>query len=285
MIKALILLYMIWGCNWVVMKVSTAYFPPVLFVACRALMAAAVLLLVCAFRHTFWPEQKYWPWIFLTGVSQIVLNNAAMQIGIVTLSAGLVAVLNYTMPVFMAILAHFFLNERLTKRKCFGIFLSMAGLCLLMNIHFDNHIGAMLIVLGGALGWAVSGVILKLKLGGCDMITCTAWQMALGGIVLVFWATGSGQTTVIWNLTSVSALLSNVLLAGAAGFFLWNYILRHMEASKAGTAILVVPAIGVLSGILFLGETLTWNIALGMILILAGVVIIVRKHSSHILHR
>lgn len=285
MIKALILLYMIWGYNWVVMKVSTAYFPPVLFVACRALMAAAVLLLVCAFRHTFWPERKYWPWIFLTGVSQIVLNNAAMQIGIVTLSAGLVAVLNYTMPVFMAILAHFFLNERLTKRKCFGIFLSMAGLCLLMNIHFDNHIGAMLIVLGGALGWAVSGVILKLKLGGCDMITCTAWQMSLGGIVLAFWATGSGQTTVIWNLTSVSALLYNVLLAGAAGFFLWNYILQHMEASKAGTAILVVPAIGVLSGILFLGEMLTWNIALGMILILAGVVIIVRKHSSHILHR
>lgn len=285
MIKALILLYIIWGYNWVVMKVSTAYFPPVLFVACRALMAAAVLLLVCAFRHTFWPERKYWPWIFLTGVSQIVLNNAAMQIGIVTLSAGLVAVLNYTMPVFMAILAHFFLNERLTKRKCFGIFLSMAGLCLLMNIHFDNHIGAMLIVLGGALGWAVSGVILKLKLGGCDMITCTAWQMALGGIVLAFWATGSGQTTVIWNLTSVSALLYNVLLAGAAGFFLWNYILQHMEASKAGTAILVVPAIGVLSGILFLGEMLTWNIALGMILILASVVIIVRKHSSHILHR
>ena len=109
--------------------------------------------------------------------------------------------------------------------------------------------------------------------------------MALGGIVLAFWATGSGQTTVIWNLTSVSALLYNVLLAGAAGFFLWNYILQHMEASKAGTAILVVPAIGVLSGILFLGEMLTWNIALGMILILAGVVIIVRKHSSHILHR
>lgn len=36
MIKALILIYIIWGYNWVVMKVSTAYFPPVLFVACRA---------------------------------------------------------------------------------------------------------------------------------------------------------------------------------------------------------------------------------------------------------
>ena len=39
MVKALILIYIIWGYNWVVMKVSTAYFPPVLFVACRALMA------------------------------------------------------------------------------------------------------------------------------------------------------------------------------------------------------------------------------------------------------
>ena len=117
------------------------------------------------------------------------------------------------------------------------------------------------------------------------MITCTAWQMALGGLILAVWAAASGQTAVIWNVTSVSALLYNVFLAGAAGFFLWNYILQHMEASKAGTAILVVPAIGVLSGILFLGETLTWNIALGMTLNLTGVVIIVRKHSSHILHR
>ncbi len=280
MIKALLLLYFIWGFNWIVMKLSTAFFPPVLFVSYRAVLGALVLLAVCAWRHLLIPEKKYWPWIFLSGMTQVVLNNAAMQIGIVSLSAGLVAVLNYTMPVFMAILAHFFLNERLTRRKVLGIATAMAGLCLLMNVHFDANFQAICIVLLGALGWAIAGVILKLKLTACDVLQCTAWQMAIGAVVLFLWAEGSGQTTVIWTPVSVAALLYNGLLAAAAGFFLWNYILQHMEAAKAGVAVLVVPVIGVLGGVLCLGEVLTWNIALGMVLILLGVASIVYKKQA-----
>ena len=50
------------------------------------------------------------------------------------LGAGLVAVLNYSMPVWMALMAHFFLGEHLTRRKVMGIIVSMAGMCLLMNV-------------------------------------------------------------------------------------------------------------------------------------------------------
>ena len=57
-----------------------------------------------------------------------------MQMGIKDLDAGLVAVLNYSMPVWVAILAHFFLNEKLTKRKALGVVVSMIGLVILMHI-------------------------------------------------------------------------------------------------------------------------------------------------------
>lgn len=127
MMRALFLLYAIWGFNWVVMKTANAYFPPVLFVAFRFLIGAAVMLSVCAWRRIPVPERKYWKWIAATGILQIAVNNVCMQIGMYSLTAGVVSVLNYTMPVWMAILAQLFLKERLTLRKIAGIAICIAA--------------------------------------------------------------------------------------------------------------------------------------------------------------
>jgi drug/metabolite transporter (DMT)-like permease len=92
------------------------------------------------------------------------------------------------------------------------------------------------------------------------------------------------QGPVTWNATAVACLVYNGVLASALAFFLWNFILTQMEASKASIATLVVPVVGVLCGIIFLGETMYWNTALGMILILAGILLIVLQKSPLKLH-
>ena len=114
MAKALCLIYLIWGMNWVVMKTANTFFPPITFVAYRFLFGALVLLSVWFWLHLPLPKKKYWPWIFLTGILQMGLNNIAAQTSMLTLGAGMVSVLNYSMPVFAAVLAHFLLGERLT---------------------------------------------------------------------------------------------------------------------------------------------------------------------------
>ena len=149
MMRALFLLYAIWGFNWVVMKTANAYFPPVLFVAFRFLIGAAVMLSACAWRRIPVPERKYWKWIAATGILQIAVNNVCMQIGMYSLTAGVVSVLNYTMPVWMAILAQLFLKERLTLRKIAGIAICIAGLFVLMDIHDLGNMTAVSIVLAG----------------------------------------------------------------------------------------------------------------------------------------
>ena len=82
--------------------------------------------------------------------------------------------------------------------------------------------------------------------------------------------------------TAAACLLYNGILAAAVGFFLWNYILAHMEAGKAGVAILVVPVVGVVSGILVLGEAFTWHTALGILLVLGGVLLIVKPRRPRL---
>lgn len=198
MMRVLFLLYAIWGFNWVVMKTANAYFPPVLFVAFRFLIGAAVMLSVCAWRRIPVP---------MTAVS---------------------------------------------------------------------------IVLAGAAAWAASGIILKRHLQDSPPLQYSAWQMVVGSLLLFIVALIVPQPSIHWTTTAAACLLYNGILAAAVGFFLWNYILAHMEAGKAGVAILVVPVVGVVSGILVLGEAFTWHTALGILLVLGGVLLIVKPRRPRL---
>ena len=285
MIKALLAIYIIWGFNWVAMKEATLFFPPVLFACYRFALGAAILLAVNAWLRLPLPPRRYWKWIAVTGLLQIAGNNAAMQMGIKELDAGLVAVLNYSMPVWVAILAHFFLNEKLTKRKGFGVVVSMVGLVILMHIDSLGSASSLFITIGGAISWAVANIVIKYqntKLHGqdCNMIQYTAWQMTIGAAALFLWTTFMETGSVTWTPMSIACLAYNGLLASAVAFFLWNYVLTRMEASKASVAILAVPVVGVVCGILFLGERLYVSTAAGMILILAGIFLIVAQNTK-----
>ena len=75
----------------------------------------------------------------------------------------------------------------------------------------------------------------------------------------------------VWCTASVMVVVYNGLIASAIAFLMWTYVLQNMEAGKASIAILVVPVVGVIGGIVFLGETVTLKTAIGMLLVAAGV--------------
>lgn len=286
MIKALLALYIIWGFNWVVMKEATLFFPPVLFSCYRFVIGAVVLIGITLWCRMPLPTKRYWPWIIVTGLLQIAVNNAAVQIGVTSLGAGLVAVVNYSMPVWMSILAYFMLHETLTKRKILGIVLSMVGMYVLMNVDIIGDMTGLLLTIGGAIAWAVAAVIVKYQdkvmhrqqqKETCTMIQYTTWQIAVGALFLWVYAMLFEQGQVTWSPMAVSCLAYNGVLASALAFFLWNYILTKMEASKAGVASLGVPVVGVICNVIFMHEAVHWNTAVGMILILAGIFLIVAQ--------
>lgn len=292
MAKALFILYLIWGFNWVVMKEATLFFPPVLFSCYRFVIGAVVLIGITLWCRMPLPPKRYWTWIIATGLLQIAVNNAAIQIGVTSLGAGLVAVVNYSMPVWMSILAYFILHETLTKRKILGIVLSMVGMYVLMDVEIVGDITGLLLTIGGAIAWAIAAVIVKYQdkvmhrqqqKETCTMIQYTTWQIAAGALFLWVYAMLFEQGQVTWTPMAVSCLAYNGVLASALAFFLWNYILTKMEASKAGVASLGVPVVGVICNVIFMHEAVHWNTAVGMVLILAGIFLIVaqriRQHS------
>ena len=104
-IPQLLLLYLIWGFNWVVMRVANDYFPPVFFVAVRFSIGAIALLIFCAVRGKLIPPRKFWPWIAITGVLMMSINNMAVQICTKFIGAGLTALLDYMQSIIVCILA------------------------------------------------------------------------------------------------------------------------------------------------------------------------------------
>lgn len=275
MAKALCLIYLIWGMNWVVMKTANTFFPPITFVAYRFLFGALVLLAVWRWLHLPLPKKKYWPWIFLTGILQMGLNNIAAQTSMLTLGAGMVSVLNYSMPVFAAVMAHFLLGERLTWRKGAGIVLAIAGMAVLMDVHAGGDVTAICIGLLSAVFWGLASIFVKLKLSDVNPISLTTWQMVCASLSLLAYTAIVPQGEVVWNTESVLCLIYNGVLASALAFFLWSWILQHIEVSKASVAVLAVPVVGVVGGILCLGEPMTLHIFFGMIMIMAGIYIVV----------
>ena len=149
------------------MKVALDYFPPVLFSAFRFLLGAGILLMICFYKRIPLPRKEDLKWYAICGVLQTSYMFIVNQLALQYLDAGLTSLLVYTMPIWFAFLAHFFIGERLTSLKVLALALGIFGLFMVMEINpFQlNWNGVSLIaqlaVLSGALAWAISDIICK----------------------------------------------------------------------------------------------------------------------------
>lgn len=266
------LLCLIWGFNWVVMKLGNGALPPVLFAALRFTTGAVVLFGVAYFRRIPLPTKRDLKWYALCGFLQTTYFNIAIQISLNYISTGLTSVLTYSMPLFLSIMAHFSIpGERLTPRKTIGIAIGLLGLCFAMDTHFDGEFWAIVLALSSAISWALSNVIIKRKLQHCNNVQFTTWQMALGAVGLILYSVFFEHGTSHWGVMPILYVLFAGIVASSLGFVLWFHILAKTEASKASIFLLLVPVVGVLSGWLILHEQLKLATLIGIVLVLVGI--------------
>lgn len=270
-----VLLCLIWGFNFVIMKLGNGAFPPVQFAALRFLTGTIVLFGIMLWKKSFLPRKGEMKWFLLCGILQTMYFNIAIQISLVYINAGLTSVLTYSMPLFLSILAHYFIpGESLHKWKLLGVCIGVAGLFVAMDIHLDGNLWAMLLGLSSAVSWAIANLIIKKKLQHTDKLQFTSWQMLFGtiGLFLYSFIIEDGQAH--FTLTSISYILFSGILASALAFLLWSHILSTTEASKASIMLLLVPIVGIISGWLFLHEQLKLITVVGISLVLTGIWIV-----------
>jgi drug/metabolite transporter (DMT)-like permease len=271
---ALAFLVLVWGYNWVVIKLAVLDASPFTFAASRTLGGGIALVVVALvlrkpLRPQF-PAAYFWIGLFQTA-GFIGLSTWA----VVTAQAGQVAILVYTMPLWVSLLAWPLLGERIGAWQGVAIAIALAGVaCMFGPLHAVGPAAWLAIIAG--LAWAI-GIVLTKRLqqrARPDVYELSMWQMLFGGIVLAIVALAVPGHATTWTARYVFAITYNVVLATAIAYVVWMFVLDALPARDAGMGSLGTPVVGTLGAWLQLGEVPTRLSALGMLLIVAGLVVL-----------
>ncbi len=272
----LALLSLIWGYNWVVMKLASHYAGPFKFTALRCILGALVLFAVLLVRRDALRLVAPGPTLLL-GLLQTAAFTGLAQWALVSGSAGKTAVLVYTMPFWLLLMAWPLLGERLQRAQWPAVILAAAGLVLIIE---PWRLGGTLLsdglAIASGLAWAASAIVAK-KLRArhrVGLLSLTAWQMLFGALALTGVALAVPEPPLVVSAELIAATAFIAIIGTGLGWLMWLYVLDQMPASTAGLGSLAVPAIGVLASWLQLGERPGAAELAGMLLISAGLALL-----------
>lgn len=220
-------------------------------------------------------------YLTILAVTGICISMTLCQVGLLKSNANTAAVIICSNPVFTMIFAHFLVNDRFTKRKAVVLVLSLLGLVFVAN-PFDMAEGntpeGILCVLTAAVLFGLFSAIGKMRVAVLGGLTQNSFSFLIGSAILFAALLISGQP-VVQGITAAS--LPVLLYAGVVvtGFGYWSY-LKAIELSGpsfASVAFFIKPVIACILSAVILSETITWTTVIGVILVLTGSVINMRK--------
>jgi len=270
-----------WGFNWTAMKVALSEVPPWTFRSfCLGLGSAVLFAALRAGGQPLTVPRAQWGRLALLAFFNITCWNMLVAFGVALIPSGRAAILAYTMPVWSVPLSIWLLHERITARKLGGLALGIAALALLLGERLfdlsEAPLGSLL-VLGAALTWALGTVLQKRFPMSMPAGAYTAWIMLLGGLpiflgTLLFEDLASLRGVGFW---AWSGVFYNVLVSFAFAHWAWIKIATSVPVSVFSISMLIIPVIGVLSGIAFLGERPSWAEVAALVLVLVALATVI----------
>lgn len=274
-------LTLVWGCNWTAMKIAIADVTPFTFrTLCLGLGSGVLFAFLRASRQPLAIPRDQWKRLALLAFFNITCWNLLVVYGLSMMPSGRAAILAYTMPAWAIPLSILLLGERLTARKLLGLALGMSGMALLVWDEFHRIQGAplgALLVLGAAFTWAIGTILQKKYPVRAPLAGYTAWLMLVGGVPIYLGALffeDVGKLADI-GLTSALAVTYNVLLAFAWAHWAWIKIATSVSVTVFSLSMLVIPVVGVFSGMLFLGEQPGWSEFAALVFVLGSLATVI----------
>jgi drug/metabolite transporter (DMT)-like permease len=206
--------------------------------------------------------------------------NVLAVYGVTFMESGRAAILAYTFPVWGVLLGVWFLREPLTGKRLGGVLLGLLGMLLLLGEEIRavgrSPTGALLLI-ASAISWAVSTAIMKRWPVKLPTTSFTGWQMLLALVPLLSGALifekGSFSplelsTGPLWGLI-YNAIVSSIFCNWA-----WIKIATHAPISVSSLSTLMIPIVGVFSGMLVLGERPQWSDFAALVLVVAALAVV-----------
>jgi drug/metabolite transporter (DMT)-like permease len=278
-VARLVALAAIWSLSFVFIRVLAEPLGPVWTATLRMVVAGVALCGYFALVGDRADVRRRWRAYLFVGAVNSAAPFVLFAWAAGTLPASYLVVLNAAAPMFTAVLASAWLGERLGLVKGAGLVLGALGVALVSGAGplapTPAVAAAVAASLGAALCYAIAGLWLKRHGAGLEPRAIAGWSQLFAGAAMLPIALPfpiPGPITP-WALTNLAAL---ALVCSAVAYLLYFRLIRDIGPTRAMTVTFLMPALGMLWGVVFLDETVTAPMLAGAALVVAGTVAVLR---------
>jgi drug/metabolite transporter (DMT)-like permease len=273
-----LLLALIWGSSFMWIKVAVADVSPFVLVTFRVFFAVLGILAIILITRGKFPLQKRWIGVFaFLGFFNVTLPFLLISWSEQYITSGMASILNSTVTLFTFLFASFFIaEERMTWLKVLGIILGFAGVVVISLDDIGSGLGNMqvgvIVSLIASACYGAANVFGRINTKGLEPNAQAFGQLTAAFIFIIPAAIIFDPTFILPNKPITwFALVLLGLLNTAVATWLFYSLLNSVGSTRTSLVAYFIPLVGVILGILFMGESLSWNLFIGALMIVGGV--------------
>ena len=275
-----ITLGLIWSSSFLWIKIAVQEIGPMTLVAFRVLFGLLAAGAAVFIQRVPWPaDRKTWTAFIIIGITSVAIPFFLISWGEQKIDSAVAAILNATVPLFTIVIAHLFLHDdRMTVQKVLGLLVGFIGVIVLLSEDIGASSGSIIAqgaVILASLFYAASAVYARrttvhapgLVRGAAPLVSATALMWIAAPVIEHPFKIP--ELPITW----IALLWLGILGSGLA--LIMNYYLIHeIGPTRATMVTYVFPLGGVILGLIFLNEHLSWQLGIGAALIISSIVVV-----------
>lgn len=273
----------LWAVSFIATKEALESAPPLTVVTLRLLMAAVcfIIWMVASPRARGPVNPRHWPRLLILSLCGAGLHYSVQTMGLQYTTATNASLYAITAPITILLLGALFLDERMSVRKAVGVtvailgVLTVMGLDVLLAFEWREHLLGDLLVLASIVMWGLFTVLGKKLTDELGALRITALVTLIGAAYMlpVGWVEMSLEERSLASISIQGWLALGFLGVGCCflAVLLYFVALERSESQKVGVYLYTIPPMTALFAALYLGETLSWSLLAGSLLVYAGV--------------
>ncbi len=275
-----LLLGAIWSSSFMWIKIAVQDINPITLVAFRVLFGLLFCVVVIFIQHVSWPRSfRAWFPLLLLGLTNIAIPFFLISWGEQSIDSAVASILDATVPLFTILIAHFLLrDDKITLPKMLGLLIGFTGVVVLLSQDLatastSSLLGQAAVILASVF-YAGSSVYVRRTTEETPGILRSA-EPLVSATAVMWLATFLFERPVAMpqsGTTWVALLWLGVLGSGLA-FVMAYYLIHEIGPTRSTMVTYLFPLGGVILGVIFLHEQLTWQMLAGASLIIASLVV------------
>lgn len=281
---AFLALSLVWGASFLFIKVGLQGLSPAQVVLGRILLGAVALAVIMTVTRRRWPrELRVWGHMLVVGIFFCAVPFTLFAWAEQYLPSSLASIYNAATPIMTLLLTPLILrSERLGPARTAGLVIGILGVVVLTgpwqligSNDLRSTIPAQLACLGATASYGFAGLYLRRFVSGLpyDSVTISSVQLAMASLVVLLAAPFVARGPVTLNGPVVLSIVVLGVVGTGVAYVWYTRIMREWGAARASTVTYLTPVVGVVLGVLLLGESVHWYEPVGGAIVVAGILV------------